>query len=238
MVPLDVSILAYKPSFKFLCSSWQELKTKAVIAKKVGMTQIFDANGVRSGVTVLEVGPCFVTALKTVETDGYNAVQIGYGEAKKLSKTQAGQVKKSGAKGNVLREVRTDAVVELSEGEEQGAALKVGDTLSADLFEVGEKIVVSAVSKGKGFAGTIKRHNFHRGPKTHGSHNYRAPGSIGAGYPQHVFKGIKMAGQMGHEKVTIKNQKIAMVDVENNLIAVVGSVPGPRRGIVMIKGMK
>jgi large subunit ribosomal protein L3 len=202
------------------------------------MTQIFDANGVRSGVTVLEVGPCVVTALKTVETDGYNAVQIGYGEAKKLSKTQAGQVKKSGAKGNVLREVRTDAVVELSEGEEQGAALKVGDTLSADLFEVGEKIVVSAVSKGKGFAGTIKRHNFHRGPKTHGSHNYRAPGSIGAGYPQHVFKGIKMAGQMGHEKVTIKNQKIAMVDVENNLIAVVGSVPGPRRGIVMIKGMK
>ncbi len=211
---------------------------KAVIAKKVGMTQIFDANGVRSGVTVLEVGPCVVTALKTVETDGYNAVQIGYGEAKKLSKTQAGQVKKSGAKGNVLREVRTDAVVELSEGEEQAEALKVGDTLSADLFEVGEKIVVSAVSKGKGFAGTIKRHNFHRGPKTHGSHNYRAPGSIGAGYPQHVFKGIKMAGQMGHEKVTIKNQKIAMVDVENNLIAVVGSVPGPRRGIVMIKGMK
>lgn len=211
---------------------------KAVIAKKVGMTQIFDANGVRSGVTVLEVGPCVVTALKTTETDGYNAVQIGYGEAKKLSKTQAGQVKKSGAKSNVLREVRTDAVVEVAEGEEKATALKVGDTLSADLFEVGEKIVVSAVSKGKGFAGTIKRHNFHRGPKTHGSHNYRAPGSIGAGYPQHVFKGIKMAGQMGHEKVTIKNQKIAMVDVENNLIAVVGSVPGPRRGIVMIKGMK
>lgn len=211
---------------------------KAVIAKKVGMTQIFDANGVRSGVTVLEVGPCVVTALKTVETDGYNAVQIGYGEAKKLSKTQAGQVKKSGAKSKVLKEVRTDAVVELTEGEEQAPALKVGDTPSADLFEVGEKIVVSAVSKGKGFAGTIKRHNFHRGPKTHGSHNYRAPGSIGAGYPQHVFKGIKMAGHMGHEKVTIKNQKIAMVDVENNLIAVVGSVPGPRRGIVMIKGMK
>jgi len=110
--------------------------------------------------------------------------------------------------------------------------------LGADLFEAGEKVVVTGVSKGKGFAGTIKRHNFHRGPKTHGSHNYRAPGSIGAGYPQHVFKGIKMAGQMGHEQVTIKNQKIAMVDVENNLIAVVGSVPGPRRGIVMIKGMK
>jgi len=211
---------------------------KAVIAKKVGMTQIFDANGVRSGVTVLEVGPCVVTALKTVETDGYNAVQIGYGEAKKLSKTQAGQVKKSGAKSKLLKEVRTSEVVEIQEGEDQTPALKIGDTLGADLFEAGEKVVVTGVSKGKGFAGTIKRHNFHRGPKTHGSHNYRAPGSIGAGYPQHVFKGIKMAGQMGHEQVTIKNQKIAMVDVENNLIAVVGSVPGPRRGIVMIKGMK
>jgi large subunit ribosomal protein L3 len=211
---------------------------KAVIAKKVGMTQIFDANGVRSGVTVLEVGPCVVTALKTIETDGYNAVQIGYGEAKKLSKTQAGQVKKSGAKSKLLKEVRTSEVVEVQEGEDQAPALKIGDTLGADLFEAGEKVVVTGVSKGKGFAGTIKRHNFHRGPKTHGSHNYRAPGSIGAGYPQHVFKGIKMAGQMGHEQVTIKNQKIAMVDVENNLIAVVGSVPGPRRGIEMIKGMK
>jgi large subunit ribosomal protein L3 len=211
---------------------------KAVIAKKVGMTQIFDANGVRSGVTVLEVGPCVVTALKTIETDGYNAVQIGYGEAKKLSKTQAGQVKKSGAKSKLLKEVRTSEVVEIQEGEDQAPDLKIGDTLGADLFEAGEKVVVTGVSKGKGFAGTIKRHNFHRGPKTHGSHNYRAPGSIGAGYPQHVFKGIKMAGQMGHEQVTIKNQKIAMVDVENNLIAVVGSVPGPRRGIVMIKGMK
>jgi len=211
---------------------------KAVIAKKVGMTQIFDANGVRSGVTVLEVGPCVVTALKTIETDGYNAVQIGYGEAKKLSKTQAGQVKKSGAKSKLLKEVLTSEVVEVQEGEDQAPALKIGDTLGADLFEAGEKVVVTGVSKGKGFAGTIKRHNFHRGPKTHGSHNYRAPGSIGAGYPQHVFKGIKMAGQMGHEQVTIKNQKIAMVDVENNLIAVVGSVPGPRRGIVMIKGMK
>jgi large subunit ribosomal protein L3 len=211
---------------------------KAVIAKKVGMTQIFDANGVRSGVTVLEVGPCVVTALKTIETDGYNAVQIGYGEAKKLSKTQAGQVKKSGAKSKLLKEVRTTELVEVQEGEDQAPALKIGDTLGADLFEAGEKVVVTGVSKGKGFAGTIKRHNFHRGPKTHGSHNYREPGSIGAGYPQHVFKGIKMAGQMGHEQVTIKNQKIAMVDVENNLIAVVGSVPGPRRGIVMIKGMK
>ena len=183
---------------------------KALLAKKVGMTQIFDANGVRSGVTVLEVGPCVVTALKSVETDGYSAVQIGYGEAKKLSKTQAGQLKKSGAKSTVLREVRNDEIIEVIEGEDQPTQLKIGDKLTAEMFEVGEKIVVSAISKGKGFAGTIKRHNFNTGPKTHGSHNYRAPGSIGSGYPQHVFKGMKMAGQMGHEKVTIKNQKISI----------------------------
>jgi large subunit ribosomal protein L3 len=212
---------------------------KALLAKKVGMTQIFDANGVRSGVTVLQAGPCVVTNIKSVETDGYNAIQLGFGEAKKLSKTQAGQLKKAGAKSVYLKEFRTnDVQAEVAEGSEKPAELKIGDNLAVDLFEVGEKVVVSGVSKGKGFAGTIKRHNFHRGPKTHGSHNYREPGSIGAGYPQHVFKGIKMAGQMGHEKVTIKNQKIAMIDVENNLIAVLGSVPGPKRGLVVIQGIK
>jgi large subunit ribosomal protein L3 len=212
---------------------------KALLAKKVGMTQIFDANGVRSGVTVLQAGPCVVTNIKSVETDGYGAIQIGFGEAKKLSKTQAGQLKKSGAKSVYLKEFRNEAVnIEVAEGEEKPAELKIGDNLTVEMFEKGEKVVVSGVSKGKGFAGTIKRHNFHRGPKTHGSHNYREPGSIGAGYPQHVFKGIKMAGQMGHEKVTIKNQKIAMIDTENNLIAVVGSVPGPNRGLVVIQGIK
>lgn len=212
---------------------------KALLAKKVGMTQIFDSNGKRSGVTVLQAGPCVVTNIKSVETDGYNAVQIGFGEAKKLSKTQAGQLKKSGAKSVYLKEFRTnDVQAEVAEGDQKPAELKIGDNLAVDLFEVGEKVVVSGVSKGKGFAGTIKRHNFHRGPKTHGSHNYREPGSIGAGYPQHVFKGIKMAGQMGHDKVTIKNQKIAMIDAENNLIAVVGSVPGPKKGLVVIEGIK
>jgi large subunit ribosomal protein L3 len=211
---------------------------KALLAKKVGMTQIFDATGKRSGVTVLQAGPCVVTALKSVETDGYEAVQIGFGEAKKLSKTQAGQLKKSGAKSVYLKEFRADQVaVEVSE-EQKPAELKIGDKLTVEMFEVGEQVVVSGVSKGKGFAGTIKRHNFHRGPKTHGSHNYREPGSIGPGYPQHVFKGIKMAGQMGHEKVTIKNQKIAMIDVEKNLIAIVGSIPGPRKGLVIIEGAK
>lgn len=211
---------------------------KALLAKKVGMTQIFDESGKRSGVTVLQAGPCVVTALKSVESDGYSAVQLGFGEAKKLSKTQAGQLKKSGAKSTYLKEFKTDVTMEVAEGEQKPAELKIGDNLTVEMFEVGEKVVVSGVSKGKGFAGTIKRHNFHRGPKTHGSHNYREPGSIGAGYPQHVFRGIKMAGRMGHDKVTIKNQKIAMIDVENNLIAVVGSIPGPKRGLVVIKGAK
>lgn len=208
---------------------------KALLAKKVGMTQIFDDNGKRSGVTVLQVGPCVVTGLKTNETDGYNAVQIGFGEAKNINKSIAGQLKKSGAKSAILREVRSpEAITEI----DTDSNLKVGDEIKVDLFKVGEKVVVSGISKGKGFAGTIKRHNFHRGPKTHGSHNYRAPGSIGAGYPQHVFKGQKMAGQMGHAKVTIKNQKVAMIDADKNLLAVVGSVPGPRKGIVMIQSFE
>ncbi len=195
---------------------------KALLAKKVGMTQIFDANGVRSGVTVLEAGPCVIVRLKSIETDGYSAAQIGFGEAKKLSKTQAGQLKASGAKSTTLKEVRSTTITaEVAEDIEQPAPLKVGDKLTVELFEVGDKVVVSGISKGKGFAGTIKRHNFHRGPKTHGSHNYRGPGSIGAGFPQHVFKGFKMSGQMGHSKVVIKNQKIAVIDVEKNLIAVV-----------------
>jgi large subunit ribosomal protein L3 len=199
---------------------------KALLAKKIGMTQIFDTAGKRSGVTVLQAGPCVVTQVKSVETDGYMAMQIGFGEAKKPGKSQAGHLKKANAKSEHLAEIRTE-----------DSTAKVGDSLTVDQFKVGEDVTVSGVSKGKGFAGTIKRHNFHRGPKTHGSHNYRAPGSIGAGYPQHVFRGIKMAGQMGHQQVTIQNQKIIMVNPEQNLIAIEGSVPGPKRGIVMIKGL-
>ncbi len=200
---------------------------KALLAQKVGMTQVFDAAGKRSGVTVLQAGPCVVTQLKNIEADGYNAMQIGFGEAKKPGKAQAGHLKKANSKSKHLAEVRT----------EEAPSSKVGDTLTVEQFKSGEMVTVQGVSKGKGFAGTIKRHNFHRGPKTHGSHNYRAPGSIGAGYPQHVFKGIKMAGQMGHDTVTIKNQTIVMVDAANNLIAIEGSVPGPKRGIVMIKAL-
>lgn len=204
---------------------------KAILAKKVGMTQIFDAEGRLQPVTVLQAGPCVVTQVKNIETDGYMAAQLGFGEAKKPGKSILGHLKASGSNARHLVEVRTDDV----EGDD---AVKVGDTFKADIFEMGDKVVVTGVSKGKGFAGTIKRHNFHRGPKTHGSHNYRAPGSIGAGYPQHVMKGMKMAGRMGHEQVTVKNLTIAQVDVEQNLIAVKGAVPGPNKGLVLIKGMQ
>ncbi|MFO0955085.1 MAG: 50S ribosomal protein L3 [Candidatus Saccharibacteria bacterium] len=203
---------------------------KAILAKKVGMTQIFDTEGRLQPVTVLQAGPCVITQLKTLENDGYTAAQLGFGEAKKVGKSRAGHLKASGSKAQHLVEIRTSDV----EGEE---APKVGDTIKVDTFEAGDKVAVTGVSKGKGFAGTIKRHNFHRGPKTHGSHNYRAPGSIGAGYPQHVMKGMKMAGHMGHEQVTTKNLTIAQIDTEQNLIAIRGAVPGPRKGLVIIKGV-
>lgn len=205
---------------------------KAILARKIGMTHLFLEDGTKSAVTVLQAGPCVVTQVKTVETDGYNAVQIGFGEAKKQAKPQAGHLKKAKANSRDLAEYRIDPT---AEGEDN-AAVSVGDTISADIFELGEKVQVTAVSKGKGFAGTIKRHNFARGPKTHGSHNYRAPGSIGAGFPQHVFKGMRMAGHMGHEQVTVKNLKVMVVDAENNILAVRGAVPGPRKSLVMVKG--
>lgn len=208
---------------------------KAILAKKVGMTQIFDPEGRLLPVTVLQAGPCVIIQLKTVENDGYTATQIGFGEDKQIikghAKSKAGHLKASGAQSKHLVEART------VDGDEV-AASKVGDMISADVFEAGEKVIVTGVSKGKGFAGTIKRHNFHRGPKTHGSRNYRAPGSIGAGYPQHVMRGIKMAGHMGHEQVTVKNLKVALVDAEKNLIAIKGAVPGPNKGLVLIRGMQ
>ncbi len=204
---------------------------KALLAKKVGMTQIFDAEGRLQPVTVLQAGPCVITQVKNLETDGYMAAQLGFDEAKRIGKARAGHLKASGSNAKHLAEIRIDG----TEGDETP---KVGDELKADIFEAGDKVVVTGVSKGKGFAGTIKRHNFHRGPKTHGSKNYRAPGSIGAGYPQHVFRGIKMAGHMGHEQVTVKNLTIAQVDAEQNLIAVKGAVPGPRKGLVLIKGIQ
>jgi large subunit ribosomal protein L3 len=211
---------------------------KALLGRKLGMTQLFDDNGNVQRVTVLEAGPCVVTQLKTAERDGYMAIQIGFGADKKAAKPQVGHANHDGVTPKFLKEVRSDgttADVEATEGED---GLKVGQQLKVDLFEVGDAIEVTGTSKGKGFAGTVKRHNFNTGPKSHGSHNYRQPGSIGAGYPQHVFKGIKMAGRMGGDEVTVKGLKVVRVDAENNLLAVSGAVPGPKKAVVMIRGAR
>jgi large subunit ribosomal protein L3 len=202
---------------------------KALITRKVGMTSIIADNGDLTPVTLLSASPCVVTQVKTTESDGYSAVQIGFEETKKVGKAQAGHFKASGASPKVVREIR---VAELPEG------LQVGSKILADVFEVGDVVNVTGTSKGKGFAGTIKRHNFHRGRKTHGGQSYRRPGSIGSMYPQKIFKGKKMAGQMGNEKVTVKNLSVALIDTENNVIGLVGAVPGPRKGIVILKGAK
>ncbi|MBW3538405.1 50S ribosomal protein L3 [Candidatus Parcubacteria bacterium] len=217
---------------------------KALIGQKIGMTQLFDAAGNVQRVTVIEAGPCVVTQVKTGATDGYNAVQLGFGRAKHQAKPQAGHLKPAKADSRVMQEVRLAAVDPAgpqaeAEGEEArtDADLKVGTSLDVTVFEVGDKVQVTGTSKGKGFAGTIKRHNFSRGPKTHGSHNYRAPGSIGAGYPQHVLRGMRMAGRMGGQRVTTKNLRVVLVDPAHNLLAISGAVPGPRKGVVMIKGI-
>ncbi|HSE29579.1 MAG TPA: 50S ribosomal protein L3 [Candidatus Saccharimonadales bacterium] len=203
---------------------------KALLGTKIGMTQILQEDGVAVPVTIIQAGPCTVTQVKSVEKDGYSAVQIGYGQGKNLSNATKGHVKAANANPNHLREVRVD---ELPEG------VTVGSNLDVTTFEVGEQVDVTGTSKGKGFAGNIKRHNFNAQPRSHGSKAYaRRPGSIGSMYPQRVFKGKKMAGRMGGDQVTVKNLEIALIDVERNLIGVKGAIPGPRRGLVMIGGTK
>lgn len=203
---------------------------KMILGTKIGMTQVIGDDGVLVPVTLIQAGPVTVTQVKTVETDGYNAVQVGYGQGKNLSNAVAGHVKKTGVEGlspKVLREVRVDATEES----------KLGDTLSVEAFELGESVNVTGTSKGKGFAGGIKRHNFSRSKKTHGGNgNVRKPGSIGSMYPQKVFKGKRMSGRMGHDQVTVKNLIVAYIDPETNLIGLKGAVPGPKKGIVQIGG--
>ena len=202
---------------------------KALITRKVGMTSIITDAGVVTPITLLSASPCVVTQVKTAELDGYYAVQLGFESSKKVGKSQAGHFKKSDSNPKIVREFR---VSEISQD------VTVGAKLAADTFSVGDVVNVTGISKGKGFAGTIKRHNFKRGRKTHGGQSYRRPGSIGSMYPQKIFKGKKMAGQMGNEKVTVQNLHIALVDTENSVIGVVGAVPGPRKGIVVVKGAK
>lgn len=193
------------------------------------MTSLVAEDGVLTAVTLLSASPCVVTQVKTAETDGYQAVQLGFEAAKHPNKAQVGHTKEAKlAPAKVVRELR---IAELPED------LSVGTELKADVFSVGDEVQVTGTSKGKGFAGTIKRHNFGRGRKTHGGRSYRRPGSIGSMYPQKIFKGKRMAGQMGVDQVTVKGLKIAHVDAENNLIAVTGAVPGPKKGIVILKGV-
>jgi large subunit ribosomal protein L3 len=204
---------------------------KALITRKVGMTSTIAEDGTVQAITLLSASPCVITQVKTDESDGYTAVQLGFEEAKEnnVAKAQKGHFKASGMLPKIIREFRVKEVTE---------DLKVGETVSPEVFSIGDEIDATGTSKGKGWAGTIKRHNFHRGRKTHGGRSYRRPGSIGSMYPQKIFKGKKMAGQMGYEQVTVKNLKVALIDTENNVIGVTGAVPGPRKGIVVIKEAK
>lgn len=201
---------------------------KALITRKVGMTSTIAEDGVVTAITLLSASPCVITQVKTDETDGYTAVQLGTEETKH-GKAQAGHYKSSKVSPKVVREFR---IPELTE------EIKVGESISADVFNVGDTVSVTGTSKGKGWAGTIKRHSFHRGRKTHGGQSYRRPGSIGSMYPQKIFKGKKMAGQMGYEQVTVQNLKVALIDTALGVIGVTGAVPGPKKGIVIIKEAK
>lgn len=202
---------------------------KAILATKVGMTQIFNDEGMLIPVTVLQAGPCVVTQVKTVENDGYEAIQVGYGEIREklVNKPEKGHFAKAEvAVKRFLREFRFD----------NAAEYKVGQEIKADIFAAGEHVDATAVSKGKGFQGAIKRHGQSRGPMAHGSKYHRHAGSNGAcSDPSKVFKGKHMAGHMGHEKVTVQNLEIVRVDAENNLLLVKGAVPGPKKSLVTIK---
>ena len=201
---------------------------KALLGTKIGMTQIISEDGKAVPVTIIKAGPVTVTQVKSVDTDGYNAVQVGFDEGKNLSKAVAGHVKDSNTTPKYIREFRVE---DLSE------ELVVGNTIDVTAFEIGDLVDATGTSKGKGFAGTIKRHNFMRHKKTHGGKgNTRKPGSIGSMYPQKVFKGKRMAGRMGHDQVTVKNLVVSYIDVENNLIGLRGAVPGPKKGLIVIGG--
>jgi large subunit ribosomal protein L3 len=205
-----------------------------LIGRKLGMTQIFDEQGLARPVTVIEAGPCVVTQIRSAEKDGYEAVQLGYGIAKKLNKPEQGHVKASGHMVKTLREVHADSY----------DGIEIGQVFKADTFAEGELVDVTGTSKGRGFQGGMKRHGFSGAQKTHGqSDRARAPGSIGSSAtPGRVMKGKKMAGHTGHERVTVQNLKVLRVDTERNLLLVEGSVPGPNKGTLMIrraiKGLK
>jgi large subunit ribosomal protein L3 len=200
--------------------------TIGLIGRKVGMTQVFQDDGTMVAVSVLAIEPNTVTKLRTPERDGYTAVQIGTEVSKRLNKPETGQLKDL-PKVATIREFRVDSVADVTVGQ----VFSIGD-----LFEAGDLVDVTGVSKGKGFAGVIKRHNFHRGPQTHGSDHHRAPGSIGPGTtPGRVYRGLKMSGHMGSERVTIKKVRVVRTDPDRNLLLVKGSLPGARGGLILVK---
>lgn len=202
---------------------------KAILATKIGMTQVFAEDGTLTPVTVLQAGPCVVTQIKTAENDGYEAVQVGFADKREklVSKPLKGHFDKAGVSyKRYIREFKL----------ENAADYKLTDEIKADIFAAGDKVDATAISKGKGFQGAIKRHGQHRGPMTHGSKFHRHAGSNGsASDPSRVFKGKKMPGQMGNKQITIQNLEVVRVDAENNVILVKGSVPGPRKALVTLK---
>ena len=200
---------------------------RGMIGRKLGMTQVFDDSGVVHPVTVVETGPCVVNQIKTKEKDGYEAVQLGFGLDKRLNKPEQGQRRGSGFQSRSLREVKADDV----------SAFTVGQVITCDAFAAGELVDVTGISKGRGFQGGVKRHGFSGGPRTHGqSDRLRAPGSIGSSAtPGRVYRGLKMAGHMGAEQVTVQNLKIIRVDTDRNLLLIEGSIPGPMKGEVIVR---
>jgi len=205
------------------------MATKGLLAKKIGMTQVFTEKGELLPVTVLEAGPCVVIALRAIQKDGYGAVQLGFLEAKEkqLNKPAAGHFKKAGvAAHRHVREIRLKA----------DAGYEIGQALKADLFSAGELVDVTGTTKGKGFSGQHKRHHFGRGPVTHGSHNIKQPGSIGSSStPSRVYKGMRMAGQLGNQQRTTKHLKVVRVDLDRNLLLVNGDVPGHKNSLVLVR---
>jgi large subunit ribosomal protein L3 len=203
---------------------------KYILGKKIGMTRIYNEKGKVQPVTIVEAGPIFVTQIN--DKPSGPSIQVGYEETKKLNKPEKGHLLKNSIEKSLkhLQEFKINA--------DNLEKFKLGQAIDVTSFEIGDKINISGISKGKGFAGTVKRHNFTTGPKTHGSHNYRRPGSIGSAYPERVIKGRKMAGHMGAEKVTVKNLKVIDIIPDNNLLIVLGAIPGNRGSLVTIKGVK
>jgi large subunit ribosomal protein L3 len=199
---------------------------QGIIGKKIGMTQVFHEDGTVEAVTAIEAGPCFVTQIKTRDKDGYEAVQLGFGEAKRLNSPEKGHLKRA---GRLLRYLREFKATDL-------ATIQVGQKVDVSLFQEGELVNVTGISKGRGFAGGVKRHHFRGGPKTHGqSDRHRAPGSIGSTtFPGRVWKGQRMAGHMGNQRVTVRNLKVVKADPARNLLLVRGGVPGSRNGLLLI----